>query len=83
MSCAPCTNREVYLREALLFQGKLTTEELTALDALADAVEIQRLHKMSVLTDPISAPANAKTLSTRTVRTWREKVDSSGRAVWL
>ena len=64
-------------------EPQLTAEELTALDALADSVEIQSLLKMAVLTSPEGPHASAKTLPTLFVRTWREKVDSAGNAVWL
>ena len=39
---------------------------------------------MQVLTtDASSMPADAKVLSTRFVRTWREKVDKDGKQIWL
>ena len=46
------------------------------LDALADSLEIKRLINVGVLTSAEEAPANAKSLSARFVRTWREKVVS-------
>ena len=61
----------------------LTVEELQRLDALADSVEIKRLAKMEVLTDSSSMPSDSKILSTRFVRTWREKLDSAGQPFWL
>eukprot|EP00435_Cladocopium_sp_Y103_P034860 s2776_g9.t1 len=46
---------------------------------MADQVEIQRLVGISVL----SRCQDAKTLSPRFVRTWREKKNSDGAAIWL
>lgn len=57
--------------------------ELQRFDALADAVEIQRLTAVRVLTDSASMPSGCKFLSTGFVRTWREKVNSSGEQIWL
>ena len=59
----------------------LTAEELTRLDALADRLELDRLEKLSVLQDPSTVPANSKVLSTRFVRTWREKHSASGEPI--
>ena len=57
--------------------------ELQRLDALANAVEIERLKAMSVLTDSANMPADCKVLSTRFVRTWREKVNMQCRRTGL
>ena len=60
----------------------VSAEQLMELDALADSLEIKRLFNLGVLTSADEAPADAKSLSTRFVRTWREKV-VSGSKVWL
>ena len=60
----------------------VSAEQLMELDALADSLEIKRLFNLGVLTSADEAPADAKSLSTRFVRTWREKV-VSGSQVWL
>ena len=62
----------------------LGPEELAALDKLADDVELQRLRTMQVLLpfDP-SDDKEYVSLSTRFVRTWREKKDGDGRQIWL
>ena len=52
------------------------------LDSLADEVEGQRLTGLGVLREDNLAP-DCKTLSTRFVRTWREKKDSNGEPIWL
>ena len=59
----------------------LTERELLHLDTIADALELKRLSKMQVLTDASSMPTDAKVLSTRFVRTWREKVDKDGKQI--
>ena len=56
-------------------EPSLSDEELMRLDALADGIEIKRLVKMNVLTDAASVGESPKKLSTRFVRTWREKHD--------
>ena len=58
-------------------------EELASLDSLADQVEIDRLRNLGVLL-PVSAlnGLEAKKLTTRFVRTWRDKVVSNERC-WL
>ena len=53
------------------------------LDSLADQLELQRLQKLQVLQSPETVPSNSKVLSTRFVRTWREKHDDKGNAIWL
>ena len=63
-------------------EPEVQPEQLMELDALADSLEIKRLINLGVLTSAEEAPANAKSLSTRFVRTWREKV-VSGSPVWL
>ena len=60
----------------------LPQEELQKLDALADQVEIQRLVGLEVLKHD-GLPLDCKTLSTRFVRTWREKKNDKGEAIWL
>ncbi len=64
-------------------EPSLTPEELSSLDALADQVEIDRLRDLGVLL-PVSAVdgLEAKKLTTRFVRTWRDKVISNERC-WL
>ena len=52
------------------------------LDSIADQVEIERLFGLHVLLEG-TLPADAKCLSTRFVRTWREKKDDAGNAIWL
>ena len=64
-------------------EPELDADELCRLDALADQVELRRLQKLSVLQDCSLVDANSKVLSTRFVRTWREKHDETGRAIWL
>ena len=64
-------------------EPSLDDSELQRLDALADSLEIQRLTKMAVLTDAATMPPDAKQLSTRFVRTWREKIGKDGQQIWL
>ena len=64
-------------------EPSLDDVELQRLDALADSLEIQRLTKMAVLTDATKMPSVAKQLSTRFVRTWREKLNKDGQQIWL
>ena len=64
-------------------EPNLSDEELMRLDALADGIEIKRLVKMNVLTDAASVGESPKKLSTRFVRTWREKHDEKGQPIWL
>ena len=64
-------------------EPNLPAEELMALDAIADQVELQRLEKLGVLQSPDKVPASSKVLSTRFVRTWREKHNKEGLPVWL
>ena len=58
-------------------EPQLSIQDMIQLDSLADRVEIERLTKLGVLPpdslqcEPGQRP---KTLSTRFVRTWREKV---------
>ena len=52
------------------------------LDSIADQVEIERLFGLHVLLEG-TLPADAKCLSTRFVRTWREKKDDAGNTIWL
>ena len=68
-------------------EPELSAEELEALDVIADGVEIARLESMSVLL--LEAAAHSKeyegqeatNLTTRMVRTWREK-EIGGTPVW-
>ena len=64
-------------------EPELSADELMKLDALADQLELQRLEKLQVLQDPSVVPSNSKVLSTRFVRTWREKHNDKGEAIWL
>ena len=50
---------------------------------LAHQVELHRLPKLNVLQDPSNIPADSKVLSTRFVRTWREKRSGDGSPIWL
>ena len=61
----------------------LSETELLRLDTIADALELKRLSKMEVLTDASSIPTDAKVLSTRFVRTWREKLGKDNKPIWL
>ena len=63
-------------------EPELNADELQRLDSIADQVEIERLFSLQVLLED-SLPADAKCLSTRFVRTWREKKDEAGNAIWL
>ena len=81
-----CTNEEALKQLTFPYtkhEPMVDENELQRLDALADAVEIERLTAMSVLTDSANMPADCKVLSTRFVRTWREKVNSADEQVWL
>ena len=78
--CRPYTSNE----------PDLGAEELAELDALADKVELQRLQAMGVLIpvsslsqqDGFDGFSDFKKLSTRMVRTWRDK-RLGGKRVWL
>ena len=61
----------------------VSPEELIRLDDLADQLELQCLQKLHMLKDPSTVPAGSKVLSTRFVRTWREKHNAQGQPVWL
>ncbi len=65
-------------------EPEVSAEELVRLDAIADGIEMERLKCMKVLEDLQSShdTSNMKTLSTRFVRTWRDKTFGS-RRVWL
>ena len=65
------------------FEPEVAEDELRRLDAIADSVEIKRLTGMQVLTNAADMPHGARDLSTRFVRTWREKLDKDGQQVWL
>ena len=64
-------------------EPELGIEEMSKLDIIADRIEVERLKDMGVL---ISMDANSieemKSLSTRFVRTWRDKIYDNNR-VWL
>ena len=61
----------------------VSPDELIRLDALADSMEVKRLVKMHVLEAVEQAGESPKKLSTRFVRTWREKHDKDGKPIWL
>ena len=65
-------------------EPQLSVEELKRLDAIADGIEVKRLRGMNVLMDmdAYGDYENMKSLSTRFVRTWRDKVFGQ-RRVWL
>ena len=63
-------------------EPQLEPDELQRLDSIADQVEIERLFGLHVLPED-TLPGDAKCLSTRFVRTWREKKDDAGNAIWL
>ena len=64
-------------------EPELSADELLRLDALADQLELQRLERLQVLQGPDAVPPTSNVLSTRFVRTWREKHSSKGEAIWL
>ena len=64
-------------------EPNLSAEELQRLDAIADMIEVKRLKSMQVLTDASEVPSDHKVLSTRFVRTWREKLSDTGEPIWL
>ncbi len=65
-------------------EPELSAEELAALDKLADDVELQRLRSMQVLLPHDAGDdRDFARLSTRFVRTWREKKDAADRRIWL
>ena len=63
-------------------EPNVSADELQRLDAIADMVEVQRLFGLEVLQED-NLPYETKTLSTRFVRTWREKKDQGGNPIWL
>ena len=67
-------------------EPELDDLKLSKLDALADKMELERLQAMGVLlpVEPLAEHGfeNVKKLSTRMVRTWRDK-RLGGRRVWL
>ena len=63
-------------------EPELSADELQRLDSIADQVEVERLSGLQVLQED-NLPHDAKSLSTRFVRTWREKKDKQGNAIWL
>ena len=63
-------------------EPELSADELQRLDSIADQVEVERLSGLQVLQED-NLPHDAKSLSTRFVRTWREKKDKQGNTIWL
>ena len=63
-------------------EPELSADELQRLDSIADQVEVERLSGLQVLQED-NLPHDAKSLSTRFVRTWREKKDKQGNVIWL
>ena len=67
-------------------EPELDVQELAELDSLADQVEISRLKSMGVLVSvdelQLEDGQKPKELSTKFVRTWRDKV-VNGKRVWL
>ena len=63
-------------------EPELSADELQRLDSIADQVEVERLSGLQVLQED-NLPHDAKSLSTRFARTWREKKDKQGNAIWL
>ena len=64
----------------------MSAEALADLDDIADQHELDRLQRMQVLLPPESLDGcrqQVKHLSTKLVRSWREKEDASGNAIWL
>ena len=87
-SAFPASLDEKQIIEQLTFpytkhEPDVSAEELVRLDALADSMEVKRLVKMHVLEGVDQVGDSPKKLSTRFVRTWREKHDSSGQPIWL
>ena len=73
--------------KALIFpyalqEPQLSEAELQVLDGLANELEMERLRDMKVLNDPSEAGESPKRLSTRFVRSWRDKY-VAGEHVWL
>ena len=64
-------------------EPNLSAEELQCLDTIADMIEVKRLKSMQVLTDASEVSSDHKVLSTRFVRTWREKLSDTGEPIWL
>eukprot|EP00438_Fugacium_kawagutii_P026160 Skav230005 [mRNA] locus=scaffold5058:3896:10669:+ [translate_table: standard] len=65
-------------------EPQLDNDTMGALDALADAVEMKRLLELGVLKDNVDElPVDTKELSTKFVRTWREKRHETGEPIWL
>ena len=75
---------EELIYEYSVHEPQLSIEELKRLDAVADGIEVKRLRGMNVLMDmdAYGDYENMKSLSTRFVRTWRDKVFGQ-RGVWL
>ena len=56
-----------------LQEPQLPEVELQVLDGIADEVEMERRRGVKVHNDPVEAGECPKRLSTRFVRTWRDK----------
>ena len=64
----------------------MSPEALAELEDIADQHELARLQRMQVLLPPETLEGSTqpvKHLSTKMVRTWREKEDSSSKPIWL
>ena len=64
----------------------MSAEALADLDDIADQHELDRLQRMQVLLPPESLDGcgqQVKHLSTKMVRSWREKEDAPGNPIWL
>ena len=64
----------------------MSPEALAELDDIADQHELARLQRMQVLLPPETLEGSmqpVKHLSTKMVRTWREKEDPSSKPIWL
>ena len=64
----------------------MSPEALAELDDIADQHELARLQRMQVLLPPETLEGSTqpiKHLSTKMVRTWREKEDAASKPIWL
>ena len=82
VSSTPDSKLKPLIFPSALQEPQLTEAELQVLDGLADEIEMERLRDMKVLNDPKDAGESPKRLSTRFVRTWRDKY-VAGEHVWL
>lgn len=81
-SSTPDSKLKALIFPYTLQEPQLNEAELQVLDGLADELEMERLRDMKVLNDPSEAGESPKRLSTRFVRTWRDKY-VAGEHVWL